>query len=1767
MGIKHSYGSLLKAWLAAFFLLLWSGTAMAISVSCPSIAAVGGVFTCSLQTEPMLPSAFVMANSSYVWTSGSYNSYTGYFTAAGSQTLRTRFTGIEGVDDRYIDSSIYVIPASPIYSLGCPSSVTKGVPFTCSPSYYTGYTPSLSWSGADAISGNTLTFSTAGSRTVTYTANYGGIVRSLSQTITSIDPSYVTVNSLGCPASTIVGVPFTCSPSVSTNVGDVAYTWSAAGMTASGNTLTFASAGSKTITLTASSASSGKSSTGTQAVTAVAPVATITSLGCPDDVITGKAFTCSPQVSANVGSGVVYTWSGDGVTASGNNLTISGPGTKTVTYTATYPGVGTIGSGTQTVTVTTPSITVNSLGCPADATMLTPFNCTPSITTNLPASYASGVVYTWSGDGVTASGNTLTATTSGNKTITLNVNFPLADATVSGTQTVAVAAPTVSITSLGCPSDAIPGKPITCTPTVSVNIPESYQEGATYIWSADGMTASGNTLTFSNAGEKTVSLTVNYPLAPVSGTLTQALTVIEPAVTITTMGCPTDALLLKGFTCNPVVETNLPSRYRSDIQYSWTAEDIHVSGNSMAFSKAGTKTVALTATYPLAEVSGVSTLDINVVNPSLQITSVGCPNNVVALNDFTCTPVIETNVPASFKEGAIYTWSGNNLLASGNTLSYESSGTKTLTLKIEYPLATVTAVSSQTIAVSAPSATITSLGCPSYTVVGKPFTCTPTIVPKFSQSYQEGATYTWSGDGLTTNEDGTLTMSNAGGKTITLTVAYPLVSGVTASKTQMVVAISPYVTITSLGCPETELTTRTFTCSPKLSTNLTANLKEGATYTWSGDGLTINEDGSMSFATSGAKTIKVDAKFPLADIEASLVQNVDIVEPQAQVTSAGCPSEVVTGVPFQCNPQVTANFPSSFQTGKTYTWSGDNLRVDGSNLTFTTEGEKKITLTANYPLASVSGTMNQDMTVVTAAASITSLGCPTEVVTNEKFSCTPTITTNLPASYQNGAQYTWSGDGLQTNTDGTLLFTEKGSPKDITLQIRYPLANMTFSMTGQITVGALNLTINSLGCPEGITTQTPFTCEPSITYEIPESYRDKLTYSWTGNNLVSNSDGELAALASGSMDVTLTVAIKDTALTFNRTETINVSQGDVQITGLDCPESIIAAIPFMCTPIINPASQAVYQYSWSGSDLQVESGNSSLVYPTAGKNKALVLTAVNPETGAKLIYGTNINVSEAALNITSLGCPGSIRERKPFTCIPVIETNIPDEILNGLEYKWESTDISSQEDGSFVYSNSGSKNLKLSISSPTYTDVKATKSVGITVKTAAIKISYMGCPNTMIEYYPFTCTPGITTDSDTKEEEISYEWKIDEEVVSNTKNLDNAIVQKSGSTNITLTASIADPETDGSFISATSTITRDIRANSSPLKLRVTIPKRVNAGSQATLSASTSFSVPEQVVFIWTIDGATYEGSQIVLNIPEDRITPIEYSITASTPSVETISPETISGKIPVIAYSFPTIYFYGPKARATNIIPFSALFRLGVTNYNDTPLTYTWDFGDGTVLPATTELTRVMRHTYEKEGTYTATLTVTDDKGNVKQYTADVYTAIAPARQIAIRTYFSNKTNRVPLDVYCRYKITEGLSQDVPISNVWSIDGSPLSEKSIVTFNFTVPGTYTLGLDVITKYGNTLKTTVPIVVNENVPPVCSINTKMIKAGKYQFDAMCYDEDGRIVSYQWDFGDGTTGTSARAYREYSKSGSYTIKVTATDNSGGVVTAESTLDVP
>ncbi len=82
-----------------------------------------------------------------------------------------------------------------------------------------------------------------------------------------------------------------------------------------------------------------------------------------------------------------------------------------------------------------------------------------------------------------------------------------------------------------------------------------------------------------------------------------------------------------------------------------------------------------------------------------------------------------------------------------------------------------------------------------------------------------------------------------------------------------------------------------------------------------------------------------------------------------------------------------------------------------------------------------------------------------------------------------------------------------------------------------------------------------------------------------------------------------------------------------------------------------------------------------------------------------------------------------------------------------------------------------------------------------------------------------------------------------------------------------------------------------------------------------------------------------------------------------------------------------------------------------------------------------------------------------------------------------------------------------------------------------------------------------------------NKAPVAAFTATAAADGTIALDASTSsDADGTLAGYAWDFGDGTTGTGVRTSHAYTKSGTYSVALTVTDDAGAKTTSTQPVTV-
>ena len=127
------------------------------------------------------------------------------------------------------------------------------------------------------------------------------------------------------------------------------------------------------------------------------------------------------------------------------------------------------------------------------------------------------------------------------------------------------------------------------------------------------------------------------------------------------------------------------------------------------------------------------------------------------------------------------------------------------------------------------------------------------------------------------------------------------------------------------------------------------------------------------------------------------------------------------------------------------------------------------------------------------------------------------------------------------------------------------------------------------------------------------------------------------------------------------------------------------------------------------------------------------------------------------------------------------------------------------------------------------------------------------------------------------------------------------------------------------------------------------------------------------------------------------------------------------------------------------------------------------------------------------------------------------------------------------------------------PYSWYWDFDGDGTSTEKDPTHTFNTQGTYVCVLEVTDDCGNADTDMVSILVLEeknlpipgfNVEPRTPLFSEMI-----YFNSTSYDNDGVIVNWSWNFGDGNTSFEENTSHQYGKPGYYLVCLSVTDDTG------------
>jgi len=244
-----------------------------------------------------------------------------------------------------------------------------------------------------------------------------------------------------------------------------------------------------------------------------------------------------------------------------------------------------------------------------------------------------------------------------------------------------------------------------------------------------------------------------------------------------------------------------------------------------------------------------------------------------------------------------------------------------------------------------------------------------------------------------------------------------------------------------------------------------------------------------------------------------------------------------------------------------------------------------------------------------------------------------------------------------------------------------------------------------------------------------------------------------------------------------------------------------------------------------------------------------------------------------------------------------------------------------------------------------------------------------------------------------------------------------------------------------------------------------------------------------------------------------------------------------------------PPVANAGPDLTVNEDATFS-FNGLGSTD-NKAITSYKWTFVDGS--PKT--LVGVdPEYVFHNPGVYYVTLNVTDIGGNsntdvVKVTVLDITKPVAEAG-------LNHTVNEDTWITFNGSLSTDNVGVSLYVWNIVGTENSTLTGMIVENF-FTKPGVYTVTLNVSDAAGNWGTDELTVTVLDITSPFAEAgaNQTISEGGTVVFNG-CYSTDNvGVVRYEWDFGDGSTGSGMIINRTYESPGNYTVSLTVFDQAG------------
>ena len=217
----------------------------------------------------------------------------------------------------------------------------------------------------------------------------------------------------------------------------------------------------------------------------------------------------------------------------------------------------------------------------------------------------------------------------------------------------------------------------------------------------------------------------------------------------------------------------------------------------------------------------------------------------------------------------------------------------------------------------------------------------------------------------------------------------------------------------------------------------------------------------------------------------------------------------------------------------------------------------------------------------------------------------------------------------------------------------------------------------------------------------------------------------------------------------------------------------------------------------------------------------------------------------------------------------------------------------------------------------------------------------------------------------------------------------------------------------------------------------------------------------------------------------------------------------------------------------------------------------WNWDFGDGF-----NSTDQSPMHTYNKNGTYNVSLTVTGPGGSNSTVKIGYISVSSPVPVKPVAAFSASPTlGIIPLNV----QFTDQ-STGVPTNYTWTFGDGNTSTEQNPSHVYSKVGKFTVKLTVKNALGSNSITKTKY-IDVKVVPVAEFSANKT-IGKMPMSVKFTDKSiGDPTSWLWDFGDGNTSTDETPVHVYGAVGKYNVTLTATNAVGNnTITKTKYIDV-